>query len=195
MPDEPKPDEQPAKPAVAHAAPKPPPGMAVTSWESPLTAGLKDRFGDSIVEFSTYLGQNFLVAEPAAVVPILEHLKIEEEFEYLVDITAVDYPKREKRFDLIYVLYRFPPHNERIRVKTYVADGEKAPTATGVHPGANWLEREVFDMFGIEFEGHPDMKRILLPEDWHGYPLRKEYGIIQQDQRWVQENLHIESGQ
>lgn len=182
------------KPA-GHAPPKPPPAMAVTPWESPLTERLRSRFGDSIREFSTYLGQNFLVADLAAVIPILEFLKIEEEFEYLVDITAVDYPKREKRFDLAYILYRFPPHNERIRVKTFVADGESVPTATGIHAGANWLEREVFDMFGIRFEGHPDMKRILLPEEWQGYPLRKEYGIIQQDERWVQENLHIESGQ
>lgn len=169
--------------------------MAVTPWQSPLTEKLKSRFGDSIREFSTYVGQNFLVADLAAVFPILEFLRIEEEFDYLVDITAVDYPKREKRFDLIYVLYRFPPHNERIRVKAFVADGESPPTATGVYAAANWLEREVFDMFGIRFEGHPDMKRILLPEEWQGHPLRKEYGIIQQDQQWVRENLHIESGQ
>ena len=185
----------PKAPPAAHPPPKPPPGMATAPWESELTARLKARFGDSIRELVTYVGQNFLVADLASAVPILEFLKIEDEFEYLVDITAVHYPKREKQFDVVYVLYRFPPHNERIRIKTQVAEGEKVPTATGVHVGANWLEREVFDMFGIEFEGHPDMKRILLPEDWQGYPLRKEYGIIQQDQRWVQENLQIESGQ
>lgn len=182
------------KPA-AHAPPKPPPAMAATPWASPLTENLKNRFGDSITQFSTYLGQNFLVADLAAVVPILEFLKLEEDFVYLVDITAVDYPKREKRFEVVYVLYRFPPHNERIRVKALVADGEKVATAVGVHMGADWLEREVFDMFGIVFEGHPNLKRILLPEEWQGYPLRKEYGIIQQDDRWVQENLQIESGQ
>ena len=182
------------KPA-GHAPPKPLPPMAATPWESPLTEKLKSCFGDSIREFSTYAGQNFLVAEPATVVPILEFLKVEEEFEYLVDITAVHYPQREKQFDLIYVLYRFPPFNERIRVKAHVADGEKALTATAVHAAANWLERKDFDMFGIVFEGHPDMRRILLPEEWQGHPLRKEYGIIQQDVRWVQENLHIESGQ
>ncbi len=183
------------KPAAAHAVPKPPPAMATTPWESPLTANLRARFGDQILEFSSYVGQNFLVAEPAALIPILEYLKIEEEFDYLVDVTAVHYPKREKPFDLVHILYRFPPHNERIRVKIRVADGEKVPSATGIHPGADWLEREVFDMFGIVFQGHPGLKRILLPEDWQGYPLRKEYGILQQDQRWVQENLQIESGQ
>jgi NADH-quinone oxidoreductase subunit C len=180
---------------MSEAPPKPPAAMAATPWESPFTARLKERFGDQIREFSTYVGQNFLVCEPAAVIPILEHLKIEEEFEYLVDITAVHYPKREKQFDVVYILYRFPPHNERIRVKTMIADGEKLATATTVHATADWLEREVFDMFGIEFEGHPGLKRILLPEEWQGHPLRKDYSIIQQDHRWVQENLGIESGQ
>ena len=180
---------------MSEAPPKPPAAMAVTPWDSPLTAHLKSRFGDQIREFSTYVGQNFLVAEPAAIIPILEYLKIEEEFEYLVDLTAVHYPKRDKQFDLVYILYRFPPHNERIRVKIQIAEGDTVPTATEVHPTANWLEREVFDMFGIRFAGHPDMKRILLPEDWQGHPLRKDYGILQQDQRWVRENLGIESGQ
>jgi NADH-quinone oxidoreductase subunit C len=183
------------KSAAGHAPPKPPPAMVTTPWESELTAKLKERFGAAITEFSTYVGQNFLVAEPAALVPILEYLKVEEDFAYLVDVTAVHYPKREKQFDVVYILYRFPPLNERIRIKMYVAEGEKVPTATGVHVGANWLEREVYDMFGIVFQGHPDMKRILLPEDWQGHPLRKDYGIFQQDDRWVQENLQIESGQ
>ena len=82
-----------------------------------------------------------------------------------------------------------------MRIKTCIPDGHKPETAVGVHLTANWLEREVFDMFGIEFAGHPHMTRILLPEEWQGYPLRKDYGILQQDDRWVQENLGIESGQ
>jgi NADH-quinone oxidoreductase subunit C len=183
------------KPAAGHTPPKPPPGMVTTPWESELTAKLRERFGESIREFVSYVGQNFLVAELGAVAHILEYLKVEEDFDYLVDVTAVHYPKREKPFDLVYILYRFPPQNERIRVKTYLAEGEQPPTATGIFAAANWLEREVYDMFGIEFAGHPDMKRILLPEDWQGFPLRKDYGILQQDQRWVQEHLQIESGQ
>src|SRR5262249_2865794 len=184
----------PAKPPAAHAPPKPPPTMAATPWDSELAKQLKEQFGGQISECSTHLGQIFVVSKPAAAVPILEFLKLEADFDYLVDLTAVDYPKRPERFDLFYILYSFA-RNERVRIKTAIADGFKPATATTVHATANWLEREVFDMFGIQFEGHPDMRRILLPEEWEGFPLRKEYGLIQQDDRWVRENLNIESGQ
>ena len=189
----PKPAAKAAAPA-AHAAPKPPAAMAATPWDSDLTQELKDRFGDRIVETSSYLGQDFIVCKPDAAIPVLEFLKLEADFDYLVDITAVDYPNRAERFELVYVLYSYG-RNERVRVKSMIADGAKPPTAVPVHTGANWLEREVFDMFGIEFAGHPDMRRILLPEEWEGFPLRKEYSIIKQDDRWVKENLGIESGQ
>ncbi|MCL6545297.1 MAG: NADH-quinone oxidoreductase subunit C [Bryobacteraceae bacterium] len=168
--------------------------MATTKWESELTQSLSAQFGDKIVEFCSYLGQNFLIARPEAVVPITEWLKTEAGFDYLVDITAVDYPERPERFELIYILYSFS-RNERIRIKTSVPDGYRPASATLVHPTANWLEREVFDMFGIEFEGHPDLRRILMPEEWQGHPLRKDYSILQQDQAWVRENLGIESAQ
>jgi NADH-quinone oxidoreductase subunit C len=195
-PDAPAPKAAPPKPAAAaHAAPpKPPATMAATPWESDLAREIKERFGDRILETSTYLGQNFLVVKPDSAIPVLEYLKLEADFDYLVDITAVDWPKRAERFDVIYIVYSFA-RNERVRIKTYIADGYKPETAVGVHLASNWLEREVFDMFGIEFAGHPDMRRILLPEEWQGFPLRKDYGILQQDDRWVQENLNIESGQ
>ena len=186
----------PPKPAAAAhpAPPKPPATMAATPWDSDLAKEIKQRFGDRIAETSTYLGQNFVVVKPDSAVPLIEYLKLEADFDYLVDITAVDWPKRAERFDVVYILYSFA-RNERVRVKTYIAESYKPETAVNVHLTANWLEREVFDMFGIEFQGHPDMRRILLPEEWQGYPLRKDYGIIQQDDRWVQENLGIESGQ
>jgi NADH-quinone oxidoreductase subunit C len=193
----PAPPKPPAAAGAAggHAAPpKPPATMAATPWDSELSRDLKERFGDRITETSTYLGQNFIVCKPEAAIPVIEYLKLEADFDYLVDVTAVDWPKRAERFDVVYILYSFP-RNERVRVKILVADGYRPESVVRVHLTANWLEREVFDMFGIEFAGHPDMRRILMPEEWEGYPLRKDYGIIQQDQRWVQENLSIESGQ
>jgi NADH-quinone oxidoreductase subunit C len=180
--------------AAAHAPPKPPAPMASTPWEGELPAQIKERFGGDIAESASYLGQNFVVVRSAAVIPLMEYLKLEAGFDYLVDITAVDYPNRAERFDLIYILYSFA-RNERMRVKAMIADGAQPQTAVNVHTGANWLEREVFDMFGIQFAGHPDMRRILLPEEWEGFPLRKENSIIKQDDRWVKDNLGIESGQ
>src|SRR5258708_20576437 len=180
---------KPAAPA-AHAPPKPPAPMAVIPWEGELPAQLKERFGGDIAECASYLGQNFAVVKADALIPVIEYLKLEADFEYLVDITAVDYPKRAERFDLVYVLYSFS-RNERMRVKANIADGAQPQTAVNVHTGANWLEREVFDMFGIQFAGHPDMRRILLPEEYEGFPLRKEKAIIQQDHRLVDDNLCI----
>jgi NADH-quinone oxidoreductase subunit C len=189
----PKPAAKPAAPA-APAAPKPPAVMAAVPWENDLTRELKERFGDRITEASSYLGQDFIVCKPEAIIPVLEFLKLEADFDYLVDVTAVDWLKRAERFDVVYILYSFS-RNTRMRVKAFIADGYKPETSVGVHPGANWLEREVFDMFGIEFAGHPDMRRILMPEEWVGFPLRKDVSILHQDDRWVQENLNIESGQ
>jgi NADH-quinone oxidoreductase subunit C len=112
----------------------------------------------------------------------------------LTDLTAVDWPKREKRFDLVLNLYSFP-RNERLRLKAQVGEADCPPSVSSVWSTANWLERECFDMFGIRFEGHPDLRRILLPDEWVGHPLRKDYDILQQDTAWVRENLGIESGQ
>lgn len=181
-------------PKAPAPAPKAPALMAATPWEADLVAQLRQHFGDQIAECSTYAGQNFLIAKPDAAVSIIEFLKLESDFDYLVDITAVDYPQRPERFELVYVLYSFP-RNERMRIKTRFADGYKPATAVNVHLVANWLEREVFDMFGIEFAGHPDMRRILLPEDWEGHPLRKDKAITAMDNDWVERNLGIESGQ
>jgi NADH-quinone oxidoreductase subunit C len=168
--------------------------MSTTPWEGQLPARLSQYFGAQISEFSSYLGQNFLVGDKDAAVPVLQYLYAEEGFDYLVDLTAVDYPARPERFELVYVLYSFPS-NQRIRLKVPVPEAYKPRTATVVYRTADWLEREVFDMFGIEFAGHPDMRRILLPDDWRGHPLRKDYHILQMDNQWVQENLGIESGQ
>jgi NADH-quinone oxidoreductase subunit C len=173
---------------------KPPAPMASEPWVSPLTQRIAKEFAGAGIEFATYAGQHFLVAERNAVPRIIEYLKVEEDFDYLVDITAVDFPARDARFDLIYILYTFA-NNERIRIKTRVVEGQRPATTTPLYPGANWLEREVYDMFGIEFAGHPNLIRILLPEEWNGHPLRKDYSITHMDNRWVRENLGIDSGQ
>jgi NADH-quinone oxidoreductase subunit C len=185
-----------SKPAAGHtpAAPAKPAGPTPIPWESAMVARLKGQYGSGIRESNTYLGQNYFVVETSIVSELFEILRDREQFDYCVDITAVHYPDREKQFDLIWILYSFT-RNERIRVKIMIADGESAPSAVSVWATANWLEREVYDMFGIRFDGHPDLKRILLPDGWKGHPLRKDYGIIQQDQEWVRANLGIESGQ
>jgi NADH-quinone oxidoreductase subunit C len=179
-----------AKPA---AAPPKPAAPVPTPWDSPMVAKLKREYGSG-VEPLTHLGQNYMVVDRSLIPEILQILRNEEQFDYCVDITAVHYPKREKQFDVVWVLYSFP-RNERVRVTTRIIDGESLPSSVPIWATANWLEREVFDMFGIKFDGHPDMKRILLPDGWKGHPLRKDYGILQQDSEWVQINLGIESGQ
>ncbi|HXZ29125.1 MAG TPA: NADH-quinone oxidoreductase subunit C [Terriglobales bacterium] len=185
-----------APPAAKPAAPAPPPkpaGPVPLPWESEMVTRLRQRFGSGLQPF-TYLGQNYVIADPSIVLPVLQAMRDEEQFDYCVDVTAVHYPKREKQFDVLWVLYSFV-RNERVRIKTMIAEGESAPSATSLWESANWLEREVYDMFGLRFDGHPDLRRILLPDGWKGHPLRKDYGIIQQDQEWVQINLGIESGQ
>ncbi|HUN90408.1 MAG TPA: NADH-quinone oxidoreductase subunit C [Terriglobales bacterium] len=183
-----------AVPAKAAVPPKPA-GPTPQPWDNEFLQRLKKVYGSGIREASTYLGQNYLVADQSIVNEILSAYRDDEGFDYLVDLTAVHYPKREKlEFDVVYILYSFAK-NTRVRVKTQIADGAVLPSAVDIWPTANWLEREIFDMFGIRFEGHPDLKRILLPDGWQGYPLRKDYGILQQDQAWVQSNLGIESGQ
>lgn len=158
-----------------------------------MVAKLKGEYGSGI-EPLTHLGQNYMVVDRSLIPEILQVLRDREQFDYCVDITAVHYPKREKQFDLVWVLYSFR-RNQRIRVKTLIADAASLPSSVPLWATANWLEREVFDMFGIKFDGHPDLKRILLPDGWKGHPLRKDYGILQQDNEWVQINLGIESGQ
>ena len=192
----PPPSGEPKAAAGGHtpAAPAKPAGPVPIPWDSPMVGKFKGQYGSGIREANSYLGQNYMVVEPSIVSEVLQILRDREQFDYCVDITAVHYPQREKQFDLVWILYSFP-RNERIRVKIMIADGESVPSAVAIWATANWLEREVYDMFGIRFDGHPDLKRILLPDGWKGYPLRKDYGIIQQDQEWVKANLGIESGQ
>jgi NADH-quinone oxidoreductase subunit C len=180
----------PPKPAAAAKSGAPAP----VPWQSEMVDSFKGRFGSAISEAVSYLGQNYLVVDRSVLSEVLLAARAQESFDYLVDLTAVHYPQRELPFDVVYVLYSFA-RNERIRVKAQIADGEAVQSVVQIWSTANWLERECYDMFGIVFQGHPDLKRILLPDGWQGHPLRKDYGIIQQDQQWVKINLGIESGQ
>jgi NADH-quinone oxidoreductase subunit C len=186
---------KPAVPAAAKpAAPAKPAGPVPEPWTSDLVTNLKKQYGSGIKETSTYVGQKYLVVDSAILFGILRRMCEEEQYNYCVDVTAVHWPKREQPFDIVYILYSFH-HNDRIRIKAQISEGQHVQSAVNLWPTTNWLEREVFDMFGIVFDGHPDLKRILLPDGWKGHPLRKDYNILQQDTEWVKANLGIESGQ
>ncbi len=154
----------------------------------------KSRFGEGIREAWIDRKQSILVVDAARYEEIARYTRDEEKFNLLADLTAVDWPRREKRFDVVLNLYSFAK-NERLRLKVHAGEGEQVASVTGVWSTANWLEREVWDMFGIVFGGHPNLTRILLPDEWQGFPLRKDYDILTQDTAWVRENLGIESGQ
>ncbi|HET9400457.1 MAG TPA: NADH-quinone oxidoreductase subunit C [Candidatus Acidoferrales bacterium] len=179
----------PPRPAAPKEAPPKPEPL-----DNPLVQRFKKRFGAAIREAWIDRKQAILVVDAAQLEEITLYARDEEKFNYLADLTAVDWPHREKRFDLIMILYSFEK-NERLRIKAHVGEGELVASVTNVWPVANWLEREAFDMFGILFSGHPELKRILLPDEWQGFPLRKEYDILTQDTAWIRENLGIESGQ
>jgi NADH-quinone oxidoreductase subunit C len=182
---------KPSAPAVAppkEAPPKPVP------LDNELVQRLKARFGEAIREATLDRKQAIVLVEAAKLGEISRHCRDDEKFDMLADLTAVDWPKREKRFDIVLNLYSFAK-NERLRLKAHAGENEHVPSVCDVWPAANWLERECYDMFGIVFEGHPDLKRILLPDEWVGHPLRKDYDILKQDEAWVRENLGIESGQ
>jgi len=178
------------------AAPPPPKPLALAPvpLDNDLVTRYKARFGEAIREAWEDRKQAILVVDRARLLQIAEYTRDEEKFTLLSDLTAVDWPKREKRFDVVLNLYSFE-HNARLRIKVHAGENEPVPSVSGVWSTANWLEREAFDMFGIRFEGHPNLKRILLPDEWQGHPLRKDYDILTQDTAWVRENLGIESGQ
>ena len=185
-----------AKPPAAAAPPRPPapPKEGPVALDNDLVKRYKDRFGPAILEAWIDRKQAILVVARELLAEIATYSRDDEKFDWLSDLTAVDWPKREKRFDIVLNMYSFEK-NERLRLKVHATADERVPSVQGVWATANWEEREVYDMFGVVFEGHPDLRRILLPEEWQGYPLRKDYDILKQDTAWVRENLGIESGQ
>lgn len=177
-----------AKPAPKPAAaPVPEPVPLV---DDPLRKMLDEFFPGSVREASVYLGQRFYDLEGDNLPGILEWFRVEQGFDLLADVTALDFPDREKRFTIIYNLYSIAKH-DRVILRHEVADGEPAPSASRSWPAAVWPEREVFDLFGIQFEGNPDMRRILLPEGWKGHPLRKDYDLRGRDTEWVSNHMRI----
>jgi NADH-quinone oxidoreductase subunit C len=185
-----------AKPPAAPAAPRPPapPKEGPVALDNDLVKRYKEKFGPAILEAWTDRKQAILVVARELLAEIAMYSRDDEKFDWLSDLTAVDWPKREKRFDIVLNMYSFEK-NERLRLKVHATADERVPSVQGIWSTTNWMEREVYDMFGVIFEGHPDLKRILLPEEWQGFPLRKDYDILTQDTAWVRENLGIESGQ
>lgn len=180
-----------AAPAAAAAKPKPAheedPNKPVwekdpvsPAWvdgaDDPLTQALKEEFGDAIETARSYAGDLTFQVRRDAIAQICASLKNRHRFTYMVDLCGADYPKREPRFDVVYHLYSFEA-NRRIRLKVATDEATPVPTVSGVWRVANWPEREVYDMFGVRFEGHPDMTRILLWEGFNGYPLRKDFPV------------------
>jgi NADH-quinone oxidoreductase subunit C len=141
-----------------------------------LAAIIELKQADAVQSATVAFGELTLVANLAHLESLVEYLRDDAScrFSTLVDITAVDHPERAQRFDMVYHLlsmYR----NQRIRVKVAVREEEMVPSLVAIHPSANWFEREVFDMFGILFSGHPDLRRLLTDYGFRGHPLRKDF--------------------
>ena len=134
--------------------------------------------GDALVDTLDAVGEVTLTIARTQLIPAMIALRDTRGLEYqqLMEIAGVDYPERPERFDVCYHLLSLT-RNHRIRVRVTTDEVQPVPSVTGIWPAANWLEREVFDMFGVNFTGHPDRRRILMPEDWQGYPQRKDYPL------------------
>lgn len=148
-----------------------------TLLQNPLARELSERFGEAIVDGSDTLGDLTLYVEPARILEVCRWLKDEGKFVRLGGITAVDWSPADPRFEVVYFLHSIE-RNLRLKLKCRVSEAAaELESVTPVWRGANWYEREVFDMFGIKFRNHPDLTRILMPEDWEGHPLRKDYPV------------------
>lgn len=145
-------------------------------------AFVRERFAADLVDVAVHRGETTLVLRPEAIARVGLALRDAPalRYNYLADVTAVDWPEREPRYDVVYHLLSLET-NAVIRLKVRVGDEATphpmVPSVTSVWPTANWFEREAFDLFGIVFEGHPQLERILMPDDWVGHPLRKDYPL------------------
>jgi NADH-quinone oxidoreductase subunit C len=144
-------------------------------------ARLKARFGEAVLATESFRGDDEVLVAPDSWLAVARYLRDDTEcaMNQFVDLTIVDYPEREPavpRFEVL-LFVRSLGKKHRVRLKTRVRDGEDVDTLTGLWEGANWTEREAYDMFGVKFRGHPDLRRILMYEEFVGYPLRKDYPI------------------
>src|SRR6185369_13035608 len=180
--------------AAAAGAPKPPvkkkdEGPKPTdAADHPLVKKLKAEFGDVVGDAVEFIGQLSVNVEAARIVEICDFLKTDSDtsFDYLSDLTCVHWPRTAAPFEMIYNLFSIGA-NERVRLKARTTGS--IDSVTGIWPSANWLEREVFDLFGVHFNNHPDLRRLLLPPDWEGYPLRKDYPLEFVENSWTEKHL------
>ena len=165
------------KPAAPAAPPKPAGPKPTDASGKPLVADLAAAVPGAVLEAYEFVGETTVKVAPGKLVEACRHLKQNEGFTYLVDLTAVDWKDRQPRFDVLLLLHSFSRGQERLRLKTAVAETEECPSVTGVWETANWMEREAFDMYGVRFDGHPDLRRILTWDGFQGHPLRKDFPI------------------
>lgn len=140
---------------------------------------LQSAFSEAVIDVVEFRGEITIVVDPARIADIAAYCRDTAglEYNFLSDVAGVDYYPQEPRFGVNYHLYSMI-HNRSLRLKAYVpGDAAELPSVTSVYPSANWSEREVYDMFGVVFTGHPDPRRILMPEGWDGYPQRKDYPL------------------
>jgi NADH-quinone oxidoreductase subunit C len=141
-----------------------------------LSESIISALGGAVVESVMARGELTIEVQASEILRVMLHLRDQAEFKILVDICGVDWPQRDKRFDVVYHLLSLT-RNARVRVKAKVAEGEGIPSVIGVYPAAGWFERETFDMYGVAFADHPDMRRILTDYGFSGYPLRKDFPL------------------
>ncbi len=148
------------------------PGETLATLGAAIAAALPGAVTRTYVEY----GELNVVAEASRIIDALTFLRDDSacRFVCFIDITATDYPSRAKRFDVVYHLLS-PSHNQRVRIKAAVGEGEAIASACSVFPAADWFERETYDMFGVLFSGHPDLRRILTDYGFEGHPLRKDF--------------------
>lgn len=159
--------------------------------ENALVKKLKSKFNGVIGTAQEFLGQVSVQINPSNIVEVCDFLRTDADakFNYLSDLTCVHYPMQpEAPLEVVYNLYSIS-RNERVRLKVAIAEDAEVDSVTSVWPSANWMEREVYDLFGVRFRNHPDLRRILLPPDWEGHPMRKDYPLEFIENAWTQKHL------